>query len=95
METIIDLRILDPRFRSGLIFSFFEGLVQGGGFKLIFDYDPQEIKNHFLDLKILNAELSIEQKSKSLWEMNIRKNKGLFNEKKSSDCCGVCGGEGD
>lgn len=90
METVIDLRILDPRFQSGLIFSFFEGLIQGKDFRIIFDHDPKEIKNHFQELKINNAELSVQQTTQKTWEMRILKSeKNLATNKQS--CCGVCG----
>lgn len=80
MDTVIDLRILDPRFQSGLIFSFFEGLIHGKSIKLIFDRDPQDIKNHFIELNIESAELSIAKRDFSLWEMII--------SKPNKTCCG-------
>jgi uncharacterized protein (DUF2249 family) len=91
MDTVIDLRSLDSRYQSGLIFSFFEGLLEGKAFKLIFGQNPSFIENQFTDAKITNAKMQISQIDMSTWEVNISKFNKPTTIHQSGGCCGICG----
>lgn len=84
METVLDFRSFDPRFKSGLVFSAFEGLIQGQGLKVICDQDPSGLMEQFLDAGIKNVKWDINEVQKQVWEVRILKIA-------DSGCCGICG----
>ncbi len=90
METILDLRSIEPRFRTALIFSLFEGLMQGKAFKLISDVDPNELTRQFSEVKVKNVKMKADKIDSGTWEMKISKT----DPHASGGCCGMCGGEG-
>lgn len=87
MDTILDFRSFDARFKSGLLFSIYEGLLQGKLIKVIFDQDPEPVRKQFEEAKFSGAEWVSNKISDSLWEVCITKN----NIQKNHTCCGVCG----
>lgn len=91
METVLDFRSFDPRFKTALIFSIFEGLLAGKGFSLISDQDPQLIRDQFEKAKVSNCEVVTNRCHDGVWEVKISKIEG---KRKDGGCCGVCGGDG-
>jgi len=87
MNTVLDFRSFDPRFRSGLIFSVFEGLIQGQSIKIIFDNDPSELQKKFIEADISNIKWNINKLGENIWEVFMLK------QKSQHSCCGVCGND--
>lgn len=92
MESTLDVRTLDPRFKSGLIFSLYEGLLVGQSIKLISDQDPSEIQSQFESANIENVSWQVESLGNSVWQIEISKTEIKKNNK--SGCCGMCGAHG-
>lgn len=72
-QTMLDFRSFDPRFKSGLIFSIFEGILHGKTFKLICDQDPSMLQKQFSEAKVKNIQWQINKISESIWEVEIIK----------------------
>lgn len=92
MESTLDVRTLDPRFKTGLIFSLYEGLLVGQSIRLISDQDPTEIQSQFKHAHIENVSWSIERIGSSVWEIEILKTE--LKKNNTSGCCGMCGTHG-
>lgn len=86
MDSILDIRLFDDRYRTGLIFSLFEGLLEGCQIKFVCDTNPSEYENYFQSAKLKNIDLNKSQNNDGTWNLSIKKNK------KESSCCGICGG---
>ncbi len=89
MDTVLDFRNFDQRFRSGLFFSIIEGLLHGKDLKILFDQDPDTLKIQFDKAKIPNSNWTSKQLSNDLWEVFITK-KSI---PQHPNCCGICGNE--
>ena len=87
MDTVLDFRAFDARFKSGLLFSITEGLLQGKEIKIIFDHDPDYLQQQFEQAKIPNSKWESRKLDEELWEVRISKNNKLHQQ----GCCGVCG----
>jgi uncharacterized protein (DUF2249 family) len=87
MDTVLDFRAFDARFKSGLLFSITEGLLQGKEIKIIFDHDPDYLHQQFEQAKIPNSQWQSRKIDEELWEVRISKN----NQQQQKNCCGVCG----
>ena len=87
MDTVLDFRAFDTRFKSGLLFSIIEGLLQGKEMKVIFDHDPDLLKKQFDEAKIPNSIWSSKKIDDELWEVCIAKKVAHANQ----GCCGICG----
>lgn len=90
MNSVIDLRDFDPRFKTGLVFSIFEGLVNGQGFKIICDQEPEILKRYFKDAQIGNVLFGVNPKGPGIWEIQIAKDEEKAH---AHSCCGICGGD--
>lgn len=88
MDTVLDFRSFDERFKSGLLFSITEGLLQGKVIKVIFDHDPEYLKTQFEAAKIPNSSWQSQKINEDLWEVIISKKS---NTHAQGGCCGVCG----
>ena len=87
MLNVLDFRSFDPRFKTGLVFSVFEGLLQGESFKMIIKEDPAALEGQFKDSKINNFKWSAHKLDADTWEVSILKTAGANQE----GCCGICG----
>lgn len=85
MQTVLDFRSFDPRYRLGLIFSIFEGLIQGEAIKIICADDPQILQTQFSEAQVKNIKWKIFQIATDIWEVELAK------IKEHQGCCGLCG----
>lgn len=87
MDTVLDFRAFDARFKSGLLFSITEGLLQGKEIKIIFDHNPDYLHQQFEQAKIPNSQWQSRKVDEELWEVRISKN----NQQHQQVSSGVCG----
>lgn len=94
METVLDFRSFDERFKTALIFSIFEGLLNGKHFTLISNEAPASIQDQFKNANVMNIDFSDSFLSEGSWKTKITK-KSKSEELKHQDggCCGLCVGE--
>lgn len=90
MDTVLDFRSFDPRFKTALIFSIFEGLLQGKNFLLISDEDPQLIEDQFKQASVKNFELTKNHQIDGTWKVKIEK---ISSKHSEGGCCGICVGD--
>lgn len=89
--TVFDVRSFEPRFRHALIFSMFEGLVEGASFVLVNDHDPVPLRRQFESLALPNLGWKYLETGPGTWRVKIEKT-GLKGHQEEG-CCGICGGD--
>lgn len=85
MDTVLDFRSFDPRFRTGLIFSIFEGLRAGCSIRLIFGQDPKDVESQFKKVNERAFNWRASKIDLNTWQVDVEKI-----EQKSEGCCGIC-----
>ena len=85
MDTVLDFRSFDPRFRTGLLFSIFEGLRAGCSIKMIFGQDPAEVETQFKQVNVNDFSWQTKKIDPNTWQVNVAKA-----AQKSEGCCGIC-----
>ena len=73
MISMIDLRGIDPRFRSGLVFSVFEGLLQGGQLQFLSDAQPAVWESAFVGARLANLSYLVHAVEPGLWRITLTK----------------------
>lgn len=92
-ETTLNFRAFDPKFKTGLLFTLFEGLRNGEGFYFVCDQNPDDLKAEFDRAQIQNSKWEIRQHEKDKWEVHLHKMKsGHHSDHSAGGCCGICGG---
>lgn len=86
MTSVLDARDIDVRFRTGLIFSIFEGLLQGGKLQIISDQPPQDLENQFEAAHLPHQSWEVAEVEKGVWKITMTK-------APKEGCCGLCKGE--
>lgn len=79
--TIINVDVFERAYRSGLLFSLFEGLKEGESFKIVSKKDLDEIKDQLLMAQVQNMNLEERESSQDLHAVEVRK----------IGTCGLCG----
>lgn len=73
MISMIDLRGIDPRFRSGLVFSVFEGLLRGGTLQFLSDCQPSYWESAFAGARLANLNCFVDIVEPGLWRITLTK----------------------
>ena len=90
MDTNIDFREFQPRFRHALFISLFERLKEDASFGFINDHDPLPLREQLEKLYLKNLIWDYEEQGPDVWK--IRVSKKSSSAVKSEGCCGLCGG---
>lgn len=73
METTLNFHSFTPNFRTGLLFSIFEGLRLGESFRLICDQNPEEFRSEFELAMIKDYKWDSHKLQNGQWEVRIVK----------------------
>lgn len=92
MNSVIDFRTIEHRFRHAIFFSIFEGLNEGATFEFINDHDPAPLHRQLVSMGINNLEWMYVEKGPSQWRILITKKP--LQEAAHEGCCGICSGSG-
>ena len=71
--SIIDLRGIDPRFRSGLVFSAFEGLLLGRQLQFLSDAQPASWESAFVSARLASLKWYVDPVEPGLWRITLTK----------------------
>ena len=87
IATVINIDVFEQPYRSGLLFSLFEGLRPGEGFRITSHDGLEEIKKQFITAQVQNLKLQELKSNQGLSEVEIVKTADH-----KVGCCGMCGG---
>ncbi len=88
MTSVLNVCDIDSRFRSGLIFSIYEGLLQGGSLQVIVGENAEHLEAEFRAAALPNMKWVTQRLDNGTWEITITKRNS-----KEEGCCGLCKGE--
>lgn len=73
IQTVIDVRAVEPRFRHPLIFSTFNDLTKGTAFQLVNDHDPVPLRYQFEAELNGQFDWQVLEDGPEVWRVNIIK----------------------
>ncbi|WP_310388015.1 DUF2249 domain-containing protein [Roseateles sp.] len=83
---IIDVRLIPPAQRHGLIFQYFESLPVGAWFELHSDHEPLPLKQQFQSMWAGQFDWETLEAAPLQWRVRIGRRPA------GKSCCGSCGG---